>query len=159
MSAKHARQQIREGFETLLKTAPLTSWKSVQPQRIASTRQIWPYMMVFSENDKVETMNENQPAVYLRTVKITTIGMLRLPSNNDKQTIEDKMDALALDIETRITFAALIAVPLRVQSLVLIDTEMELVANPIDETIDHAEVMHTWEVGYATLEGAPQTLL
>jgi hypothetical protein len=152
----HARQQIREAVATILSGQPI-AWQSVTETRIASTRQIWPYLMVFAESDQSNPTTVSDPCVYGRELTLTVAGMLRLPGTGDTYTIEDKMDAVAAEIETKLTQSALRAEVPQVQSLSLASTSLEVVEE--DEGIYHGEVITSWRIGYSTLEGVPETLL
>ena len=152
----HARQQIREAVARLLAANPI-AWKSVTESRIASTRQIWPYLMVFAESDFAEQSTVNDPCIYSREVTISVAGMLKLPGTGDTYTIEDRMDECAAEIETKLTQSALRAELSQVQTLALVSTSMEVILE--DDGIDHAEVILQWRIGYSTEEGSPETLI
>lgn len=152
----HARQQIREAVASILSSNPI-AWGSVTKSRIASTLQIWPYLMVFAESEQSDPTTVNDPCIYGREMTLTVAGMLRLPGTGDTYTIEDKMDAVAAEIETKLTQSALRAVVSQVQSLSLTNTSMEVILE--DDGIDHAEVILSWRIGYSTLEGVPGSLL
>lgn len=151
----HARQTIREAVATVLSSSPV-AWGSVIESRIASTRVIWPYLMVFAESEQAEATFTN-PASYMRDLTVTVAGMLRLPGTGDTQTIEDKMDDVAAEIETKLTQTTLRAEVQQIQSLSLTNTSMEVVEEE-DGTM-HAEVILSWRISYSTLEGSPGSLL
>lgn len=152
----HARQKIREAVAAVLSRNPV-AWKSVTESRIASTRQIWPYLMVFAESEQSGQTTIGDPCVYGRDLTISVAGMLKLPGTGDTYTIEDKMDAVAAEIETKLTQSALRAEIPQVQSLSLINTSMDVILE--DDGIDHADVILSWRVGYSTLEGFPDSLI
>jgi len=149
----HARQQIREAVAKLLAASPV-AWSSVTKSRIASTQQKWPYLMVFAESEQSDQSTVNDPCVYSREVTITVAGMLRLPGTGDTQTIEDKMDAVAAEIESKLTQSALRGIVPMIETLTLAGTGMEVI--PEDDGIDHAEVILSWRISYATEEGLPE---
>jgi hypothetical protein len=155
----HARQKIREAVASVLASTP-TTWSQVRESRVASLRQIWPYLMVFAEGEASSVGTTNLPCVYLRSLTLAVIGMLRLPGSGDTQTIEDKMDAMAEEVETKLTNASLRAVSgmLEIESISLSNTAMDVA---IDEegAMDHAEVQMTFVVVYAVLEGVPATII
>ena len=152
----HARQTIREGVATILSANPV-SWKSVTETRIPSSRQIWPYLMVFTESDQSTAATVTTPCVYTREVILHVGGMLRLPGTGDTYTAEDKMDSVAAEIETTLTQTTLRAAVSGVESLELQRTTMEIVIE--EDGIDHAEVVLTFKIAYATLEGLPEAFL
>jgi hypothetical protein len=152
----HARQQIREAVKTILSREPI-AWGSVIGSRIASTMQRWPYLMIFAESEQIEAATVTDPCVYERQMTLSVAGMLRLPGTGDTYTIEDKMDEVAAEIETKLTQSALRAEVLQVQSVELAGTSMEVVIEV--DGVDHAEVILSWRIGYSTLEGSPETLI
>lgn len=149
---KHARQRIREAVAKILSRNSVT-WKSVTESRIASTRQIWPYLMVFVTDEQSSPSTVDEPTRYGREMTLSVAGMLRLPGTGDTYTIEDKMDEVAAEIETKLTQAALRAEVSQVQTLSLANTSMEVILE--DDGIDHAEVILSWRINYSTLEGFP----
>ena len=153
----HARKQIREAAATLLRATPST-WGTVFESRLPTTRAVMPYLMIFSDGEASQKISANSPAVYSRTANIVISGRLRLPGNNDKETIEDKMDAVAVEVETKLTYTTLQAVITQLQSLTLLSTEQALVVGE-DDSPQYAEVTLTFAAGYATLEGSPATLI
>jgi hypothetical protein len=152
----HIRQQVREAIAAVL-AASSVSWRSVIESRVASTRQIWPYVMVFSTGDSLEVISVNDPTIYSRTINIAIVGMLRI-ANTDTITIEDKMDVMALEVETKLTNAAIRAVLPGIESLAITSTSLDLIVTD-DDAIDHAEVTITCEVICANAENAPSTIL
>jgi hypothetical protein len=153
----HARQTIRQAIATLLAPTGGTYGTVIQT-RIASTRQQWPYVMVFADNDNSEPILISEPNTYDRILSISIVGMLRMPGNNDTETIEDRMDAMAEEIEGKLTNADLRATVPRIQFITLISTDMNVIIQD-DDKIDHAELLQSWQVGYATVEGVPGTLV
>lgn len=149
----HARQQIREAVARLLARNPV-AWASVTESRIASTRQIWPYLMVFAEGELVEQSTVNDPCIYDRTVTINVAGMLKLPGTGDTYTIEDRMDECAAEIETKLTQSAL-RDEVQIGNLALINTSMEVILE--EDGIDHAEVILSYQISYTTQEGSPDS--
>lgn len=152
----HARQKIREAVARLLAASPV-AWSSVTKSRIASTQQIWPYLMVFAESEQSAQSTQTDPCIYDREVTITVVGMLKLPGTGDTYTIEDRMDAAAAEIESKLTQSALRGTVPSIGALTLAGTSMEVVLE--DDGIDHAEVILQWRISYATEEGSPETLI
>lgn len=153
----HARQQIREAAATALRVTPST-WGQVFETRIPSSRAVMPYLMTFAPDDAPDAATIDQPGIYLRDATLIVAGRLRLPGNNDTETIEDRMDALAAEVETKLTFAALIAALPLVKSLRLGPTEAVVVTDEQDAP-QYAEVTLQFTARYATAEGAPETLI
>ncbi len=153
----HARQVIREKAALLLATTP-TTWVSVLETRVPTKRQVYPYLMVYSDGEAVDNLTEDDPTVLQRDMNIVIVGMLRMPGGHETITIEDKLDAVAAEIETKLDFAALQAVVPKLHGLFLNSTEMSVVVTP-DEQIDHAEIIQVWTARYYTLDGAPEVLI
>lgn len=152
----HARQTIRNAVAAILSVNPV-AWKAVTETRIPSGRQIWPYLMVFAESDQLAAATVNTPCVYGRELLLHVGGMLRLPGTGDTYTIEDRMDAVAAEIETKFTQSTMRAALSQIQSVELTRTTMEVVIE--EDGIDHAEVILSFKISYSTLEGLPESLL
>lgn len=152
----HARKTIRSAIATILKSSP-TNWQSVTETRIQSPRQVWPYLMVFAESDVATPLSVNLPGMYDREITIAIVGLLRLPGSGDTYTIEDKMDAVAAEIETKLTTATLRAAVPKVQILSLRSSKMDVILE--DNGVDHAQVHQTWTVMYSNTEGLPEALI
>lgn len=151
----HTRQQIREAAATLLKVAP-TAWGPVFETRIPSPRAVLPYLMIFSDGEAVDASSVNYGGGYVRDLALVVAGRLRLPGNNDTETVEDKMDALASEVETKLSFATLQAAIVQLKALRLTSTEMLVVTD--DQAVpQYAEVTLSFVARYATAEGAPTT--
>lgn len=109
--------------------------------------------MVFVIDEQSSPSTVDDPARYGREMTLSIAGMLRLPGTGDTYTIEDKMDGVAAEIETKLTQSALRTEISQVQSISLANTSMEVVLE--DDGIDHAEVILSWRINYSTLEGFP----
>jgi len=153
----HARQLVREAAAVLLKANKVT-YGSVVESRIPSTRQLWPYLLTFVDVETSEPMTEDGPSAIWREMSLIVVGMLRLPGTGDQETIEDKIDAMAAEIETKLSFSTLQAAVGQVQSCHLTNTSIEVIVDP-DDVVDHAEVTQIWLVRYATMDGLPETLI
>lgn len=132
------------------------AWSLVTETRIAATRQIWPYLMVFAESETSDQSTVNDPCVYERFVTINVTGMLRLPGTGDTYTIEDRMDECAAEIETRLTQHAL-RDEVQIGTMALTSTSMEVILE--EDGIDHAEVILSYQISYTTQEGLPGSLI
>jgi hypothetical protein len=159
LTAAHARQAIREGAATLLKTSP-TNWGQVYETRIVKKRPTKDFLIVFSDGDASEKDSIHEVGDYERRCTLVVVGHLRMPGNTDTETIEDRMDAVAAEIETKLTFSTLQAVAglSKLGSLDLTSTEMTVVVDEQDAP-DHAEVTLLFVAGYTTAEGSPATLI
>ena len=155
--SNHARQQIREAVATLLKVSPAT-WGPVFETRIPSSRAVLPYLMVFSDGESADQISVNSPCVYLRDLNLVVAGRLRLPGNNDTETIEDRMDALAAEVETKLGFSSLLTTLSQLKSIRLTSTEMNVIVNE-DDAPQYAEVTLAFVAQYATTEAAPTVLI
>lgn len=155
----HVRQTVREAVATLLNASTHSNWTMAYETRIQTSRQQqWDYILVYSATESVQAELIHAPNIYTRELTLNVIGMLRLPGNGDTQTIEDKMDAMAVDIETRLTYAALVAVVSGVESFYLESTSMDVIVTE-EGTVDHAELSMVWKIGYSSAEGAPSTFI
>jgi hypothetical protein len=155
----HARQQLRAAIATLLAPTAGGTYIIVRQTRIDSTRPAdWDYLKVFADGDASERMTIGETSPYDRVLSLAVIGMLKMPGNRDTFTIEDKMEAMAAEIEGKMTNALLRAQVPRLQYLSLVSTSMDVLVDAADK-IDHAELTQSWLVGYSVMEGAPETLI
>jgi hypothetical protein len=155
----HVRQTLREAVATLLNASTHTKWTRAYETRIPTTRQQqWDYILVYPAAEAVQAELIHAPNIYTREMTLNIIGMLRMPGNGDTQTIEDKMDAMSVDIETRLTYAALVAAVSGVESFYMESTSMDVIVTE-EGAVDHAELSMVWKIGYSTAEGAPSTFI
>lgn len=158
----HARQTIREGIATILATTP-TNWESVLQTRIATDRQIWPFLMVYVVDEQSEQLLIHPAGIYDRTATVHIVGMLKMPGTGDgsgsMETVEDRMDALSAEIETKLTNTTLKAVVQKAKTLSLQSTNMEINMANEENPVSHAAVTQVWTVSYDTTEGLPETLI
>jgi hypothetical protein len=152
----HARKQIRDAVGVLLRAGKSPNWNHVISERLLAQRQLWPYVMVYSESD-IGDPNVNNPAAQLRELSLIIRWVDKLPGNNDRYTIEDKMDAAAAEIETRLTTTAMVAQLSLVKQFTLVDTALDVVE--VDDEPDRAELTLNWQIVYATMEGNPVVLI
>jgi hypothetical protein len=151
----HARKQVRDAVATLLNASPV-NWQLVTPSRIASSRQVWPYLMVFADGETSEPITVTEPMVSQRSLSVAVVGMMRLPGTGDTQTVEDRMDALAEEVETKLTTAAVRGL-VAINSCSLVSTVMDVFIE--EESVDHAEIKLVYNIVYTTLDGAPSALI
>jgi len=152
-----ARQQICDEVVAILARSPGT-WKAVFGTRLPAARAVMPYLMVFADSEPSTPVTDNAPLIYQRDLNLIVAGRLRLPGNNDAETVEQAMNALAEEVETTLTFSALQAVLAQVQRLWLTTTELVVVQSE-DGQPQYAEVTLPFVIRYFTQEGAPGTLL
>ena len=151
----HARKQIRTAFKEILKGG--RNWKTVLETRIIPTRQVMPFLMVFSDSEPTIGLNVQNPNIYERDLSISVAAVVKI--GNDTTTLEDQMDVIAIEIEEKLTTTALVAkIPNKSISLTL-DNQSYTVVVDVDDNIDYAEVLINWTVKYFTQEGQPETLL
>jgi len=155
--SNHARQQIREAVATLLKVAPST-WGPVFETRIPTSRAVMPFLMIFADGESVDSISVNSPGVYFRDMNIAVAGRLKLPGNNDTETVEDKMDAVSSEVETKLGYSALLATLPQIKGFRLVSTEMTVIVDDQDAP-QYAEVTLAFVARYATAESAPTTLI
>jgi hypothetical protein len=72
--------------------------------------------------------------------------MLRL--SQDLIDVENRMDEMAAQIETKLTSTRLRSAMAKFQTLTLVHTALDVLE-------DHAEVSMSWDVAYANVEGIP----
>lgn len=153
----HARQQIREQIASVLKATPIT-YKAVFETRIAPSRAVMPFLLIFASDESAEQMLIHPVGMYDRSVTINIIAALKMPGTGNgtshTQTIEDSMDAVSVEIETKLTAAAIT----KAKTLSLTGTRMEVILNDQDGTVSHAELTQTWVATYDTVEGLPEIL-
>lgn len=153
----HARQQIREQIATVLKVTPV-SYKAVFETRIAPSRAVMPFLLVFASNESSEQMLIHPTGMYDRSVTINIVGALKMPGTGNgtshTQTVEDLMDAMSAEIETKLKASVIT----KAKTLSLSGTSMEVILNDQDGTVSHAELTQTWIATYDTVEGLPEVL-
>jgi len=158
----HARQTIRDAIATILATTP-TNWASVLQTRIVTQRQVWPFLMVYVVDEQAEQMLIHPAGIYDRTATFHVVGMLKMPGTGDgsgnMETVEDRIDSLCAEVETKLTNATLTAAVAKAKTLSLQSTSMEIVLNDEENSVSHAAVTQVWSVSYDTVEGLPETLI
>lgn len=157
----HARQTVREAIATLLAATP-SNWGMVLQTRLVTPRQVWPFLMVYVTEEAVDSLLIHPASIYDRTAQVNVVGMLKMPGmgngSGDSETVEDRMDAMAAEIETKLTTATLTAAQPKVKTIALQTSGMEIVVNDEDGTVSHAVLTQVWQVSYVTAEGSPETL-
>ena len=154
----HARQQIRKAIVALLAPASAGTWKIVRDSRIESQRQVGNYLMVYVDSEPVEKVTIHSASPYERFASVNITGMLRMPGNTDTENIEDKMDAMAAEIEAALTNDALHVLLPNVGSIALQSTDMVVTVDD-EEKPQRAELHQVWQVSYSTMEGQPEVFI
>jgi hypothetical protein len=112
--------------------------------------------MVFADGETSEPITVTEPMVSQRSLSVAVVGMMRLPGTGDTQTVEDRMDALAEEVETKLTTAAVRGL-VAINSCSLVSTVMDVFIE--EESVDHAEIKLVYNIVYTTLDGAPSALI
>ena len=140
----------------LLSASPI-NWTGVYSQRTPPQREVWPYVMVYSEAESGTQEIIGLPGIYLRELTIVTVGKSQIIQDyHDK--IENTLDTIAAEIETKLTTATLQASSgmANIKSLALIDTMIDTVID--DSGPRYGYIVLTWRIQYMTAEGIPATL-
>lgn len=147
----HVRQQIRDAVTGLLDAG--TGWNYVYEQRDKQNRNTYPFLIVYvdSESSDVETLNS--PFQLYRDMNLVVQGFIR---SQDLEYIENKLDDIAVEVETLLTTATIngsVTLSRRVVSVYLAGTDMEL--NYDGDDIEDAVISMGFVVRYQTEEGSP----
>ena len=144
----HIRQQIREGVAGLLDGN--SKWNYVYEQRTADSKANYPYLIVYVDSESSDPETMNTPFNLYRDMNLVIRGYYR---TQDNEAIEDKLDDIAVAVETAVTKATLNAALARpVVSVYLAGTDFELEQ---DTDIDHAIISLGFVIRYQTEEGNP----
>jgi len=153
----HARKQIRDAVKQILDENSSARWNAVLATRIAPTRVVWPFLLVFSDGEPNVVTTIQSPTVHERDMSLSIVAAVRI--SQDKENVEDAMDDICKDIEETLTTAALHA-KLTLKNIILELTSSEFTVIVDDEDrVDHAEVLMNWSIRYYTNEGLPEVLL
>jgi hypothetical protein len=153
---RHARTQIRRAAADLLKPDVGSAWALVWQSRVDYPRELWNYIKIYTDREDAQRITVNSPPLRERSVSLNVVAMIRVSNNFEE--VEDRMDDLAVHIETllneddmREQWAMIVAVDLQTSA-------MDIVLNA-EEKIDHAELTLNFSVRYRTLDGAPESLV
>jgi hypothetical protein len=116
--------------------------------------------MVFVESETSQAATVNDPCNYERELILSVVGMLRLPGTGDKESIEDRMDEVSAEIETKLTQDTLRS-KIMVGSLEMLSSGMAVIEGEGEDgrLTYHAEITLSFRIGYSTLEGSPDSLI
>lgn len=153
----HACEQISAATAVLLSNTP-TVWGEVFETRLPSSRAVMPYLLVFDDGEPLDAIAPLAPGIYQRDLNLVVAARLRLPGNNDTETVERRINTVLADIETRLTFQALLATLPQLKGLRLVSVE-KVVVTKEDDTPQYAELTLIYVARYYTAEGAPETLI
>lgn len=153
----HACEQISAAAATLLAATPVT-WGLVFETRLPTSRAVMPFLMVFDDGEPLDAISVVAPGVYQRDLNLVVAGRLRLPGNNDTETVEVRMNAVAAEVETRLTFSALVGMLPQIKGLRLASVDKKVIIDEQDAP-QYAEVTLVYVAQYFTAEGSPNTLI
>ena len=153
----HACEQISAATAVLLSNTP-TVWGEVFETRLPSSRAVMPYLLVFDDGEPLDAISPLAPGIYQRDLNLVVAARLRLPGNNDTETVERKINTVLADIETRLTFQALLATLTQLKGLRLVSVEKVVVTNQ-DDAPQYADLTLIYVARYYTAEGAPETMI
>jgi hypothetical protein len=153
---RHARTQIRRAAADLLKEEAGGAWALVWQSRIDYPRELWNYLKVYTDREDSQRLTVNSPPLRERSASLNVVAMIRVSNNYEE--VEDRMDDLAVYIESLLTEDAMREAWAMIVSVDLQSSSMDIVLNA-DEKIDHAELTLGFAVKYRTLDGAPESLI
>lgn len=147
--ADHLRQQIRERI-ALDVTGLVTTGANVFQSRVYPIEDSkLPCLLVYSNSEESEILNQGSPRLLLRTLSITIQGVASEASG-----IDDKLDLIAKEIE--IAMAADVDINGLAQDSFMTSSE-------IDFTSDGAKTIGTlrinFQIEYRTLDNAPDSAI
>lgn len=133
-----------------------TSYARIYNSRVPPKAMTWPHVAVYIDSEASDAITFNPAYMLERTARLITEGRLQISIQNS-ETMEDRMDTLAAEIETKLTTALLTAQFANLKSLVLTDTEFSLVQNEETGELAYAAITLAWRVTFNTVEGVPET--
>jgi hypothetical protein len=135
----HHRRKLLEALQTQLKT--ITTVGKVRIQRIAPKPIAHRDIILFDDEEDVDTLTvHGQPRAQDRRVTITVTGYVL--GQNDDEKVERDMDALALDIESKMT------TPTNAEDIRLIGTDKTVAEDDPNVNV----VTLTFQMEYNTTE-------
>lgn len=151
----HVRNQIRDVLTTLLNTSPV-NYKRAYNTRIPPMQQVWPYVLLWIENESIEDTTVNPAWWQMRTAVMTIDCRTQLPMR-ETESLENRLDDLATEIEQKLVSSASIAA-VDIKNIRLLNTAMEVILDD-DNNPSYGSARLTYEIKYCTNEGVPQTLI
>ena len=145
----HIRRALLESLRTQLKT--LSGYGGVWIKRTEPTQNLAKTITLFDENEDIETLLIHEPArPQDRALLVSVIGWVRGAVDSEK--IEADLDAVALDIETKLR------VPTTAVGGLQVCTDMSLVGSnkQVSETqADLSSITLSYRIDYQTMEFTP----
>jgi len=152
----HVREQVRGAVVTLLNTSP-TAYRRAYNARIPPMQQVWPYLMVWVESEAIPDRTIHPSSMQMRDMVLTIEARVQLPQRETEE-LENQMDDVAAEIETKLTLTAVQTALPKVESFILTDTRLELAVDQ-EENPSYGAVVMNYLISYATIEGTPGTLI
>jgi len=152
----HAREQVRSAVVTLLNTSP-TAYRRAYNTRIPPQQQVWPYLMVWAESESIPDRTIHPSSMQMREMVLVVEARVQLPQRETEE-MENQMDDVSAEIETKLTLTALQTALPKVESFILTDTRLELAVDQ-DDVPSYGAVVMNYQISYATVEGTPGTLI
>lgn len=151
----HVRQTVREAFAALLDASAANLWTTVLETRIKPARDIMPFLMVYTESETTDAILIHGPTQYDRSIQITTKAYINI---SDDEQVENRMDAIAAEIEMLITQATMnTQLSNKCKSIALTSTDLSIETDENERTA--AIVTLDWLVRVFTVEGDAETLI
>ncbi len=149
----HIRQQIREAVGTVLGSG--TTWNHVFESRLSPSRDVLPYLLAYIEAEQSIEESIHSGGVMARELALTIKGRCRIV---DKETFEDTLDDIAVEVESTLTRAALNALlSNKIHGLYLTSTATDAVSD--DDEREYAEITLEYMIKVFTAEESPETLI
>ena len=152
----HVRETVRSAVVTLLNTSP-TAYRRAYNTRIPPQQQVRPYLMVWAESEAIPDRTIHPSSMQLRDMSLVVEARVQLPQRETEE-LENQMDDVAAEIETKLTLAAIQTALPKVESFILTDTRLELAVD-MDDVPSYGSVVMNYLISYATTEGTPGTLI
>lgn len=151
----HARQQIRDALTTLLNTSP-TNYKRAYNTRIPPMQQVWPYVLLWFDNESIDETTINPAWWQMRVGTMTIDCRTQLPMR-ETESLENRLDEMALEIEQKLVSSASVAA-VDIKNIRLLNTAMDVILDD-ENNPSYGSARMTYEIKYCTNEGTPQTLI
>ncbi|MCG7984734.1 MAG: hypothetical protein JAY90_18530 [Candidatus Thiodiazotropha lotti] len=149
----HVRKQVRDAVGVLLSANP-TNWNHVFKTKITPQREVLPYLLVYIDNENIEALDISPAYLQLRDMQLIVRGRFRLVEG---ESLEDYLDDIAVEIETKLTTATLKAqLADKLKGFELVTINDDLITD--DNERSYAEIVFEWHVKVMTTEGIPETL-
>lgn len=149
----HVRKQIRDAVGALLSAS--TEIDAVFKTQIKPARDIWRIALVYTKSEQSEALVIHPTQLIERVVGLTVKVFQKFTDDED---VEDYLDVIASDVETRLTYSALnSALSGNLKSIVLTSSDSDIEEDENQRTA--AVLTLEWEVRIHTVEGSPETMI